>query len=89
MVGEKIYLVQVEDNIDGEIYFDTIPCSTIEIARKSMEEQKEFIRKKSQHFNGFSDNGEYEIEETEDKFYINDPSDDYYIYMWIVEKEIC
>jgi hypothetical protein len=87
---EKIYIIVQESNVDGEIYIGVTPCKTKKTAKELLKEEKERILNKSGHF-GRKNNTEedfeaFEVEETETKFYINDPCDDYYEDVYIVER---
>lgn len=87
----KIYIFVQESNVDGEILFNSTPCSTREIARRLLKEEKDYLLHSGEtHYSRFSDNLEeyFEIEETEDTYYINDLTDDYYEDLWIVEKDL-
>ena len=86
---EKVWVFTQESNVDGEIHFNVIVCKDRETAVQTMEKEKEWIRKESHHFRGYDPNSDdFEIEESDDRFYINDPSDDYYEELQIEEKEI-
>lgn len=68
-----------------------VPRSTLEKAKEVLKEEKETILTESFHFGGanpeeFEEN--FEIEEDETRWFINDQCDDYYEYIYIVEKEI-
>ena len=84
----KIWLVNQESCVDGEILFNATPCAT-EAAAKRVFEQME---KQVYRFGHFSDNDEdddYEVDaDTENEFFINDPCDDYYENIFITEREI-
>lgn len=87
----SIWLVYLESNVDGEIYFDAIPCASLKIARKTLKKEKERVLKEFHHYKGYTKEEleeEFEIEETLNRFYINDPSDDYYEDYKIEKKEI-
>ena len=86
-----VWMVYVESNVDGEIWFDSIPCASLKKAREVLKKEKNFILKKSKHYSGYTAEElkeEFEIEETKNKFYINDPNDDYYEDLKIVRKGI-
>jgi hypothetical protein len=86
---EKIYLVIQESNVDGEIYINVVPCSSLEVAQKVMTEEKNTILNESPHYKDYKDCPEdYEIEETETHIYIDSLYDDYYENIYIQEKEI-
>lgn len=86
---EKIYLVIQESNVDGELLFNAVPCSSLEIARKVMQEEKETILSDSFRYKDFEEHPEdYQFEEDEDSVFINLLFDDYYEQIHIEEKEI-
>lgn len=86
----KVWIVQQESNVDGEIIINSVPCASLEAARKVLQDEKNTILHESHHFGDMTDDdrAEMEVEEDNDKFYINDPCDDYYELINIVEKEV-
>ena len=90
-MATKIYIVVQESNIDAEIGFYPTPCASREVARKEMDVIIKGILEKSYHFGGRTAEEleeDFEIERDNDSFYINDPSDDYYENIYIVEREL-
>jgi hypothetical protein len=88
---QKVYIVQQESNVDGELIINAVPCTTREAARKVLQGMKNFILHESPHYMGRTKDEleeEFEIEEGGDRWYINDPCDDYYEDIQIVEKII-
>ena len=90
---ERIYLVYLESNVDGNYNFSAVPCRTLETAKKVLKQEKELALRESEHWSVWNSIEEMleegiEVEDGEDEFYINDPSDDYYEDYCIVEKEI-
>lgn len=86
---EKIYLVVQESNVDGEVFFNAVPCPSLEIARKVMQREKETILKESYHYKDFEECPEnYQFEEDENSVFINVLFDDYYEDIHIEEKEM-
>lgn len=86
---EKIYILVQESNVDGNVFFNVTPCKTKKTAKELLKEEKERIFNDghfSKNNNTEEDMLEYEVEETETKFYINDPCDDYYEDVYIVER---
>lgn len=83
----KIYVVKSEVNVDGEIFFDAIPCKTEEAAKRVFENEKENVFKKGYHFS-ILEKDEYEIEDEPNHYFINDLSDDYYCEFLIIEKTL-
>ena len=87
---EKIYLVQQESNDDGQVYFSSTPCVTMEIAKRVMNEK---VNKLGEHpkYQGLDiDNpsDEYEVDKDDLSININLPYDDYYEYIYIESKTI-
>ncbi len=85
---EKIWLVKQESNVDGELFFNVIPCASLDAAKKVMLEKKRTIFESFRYI-GYKDNPEdYYVEESEVSFYIQVNYDDYYEDMKIEEREI-
>ena len=86
---DKIWIVLQESNVDGELLIDATPCESLELAKEVLKEEKEYVLKES-HFSRLSDDDmkEMEIEETDTSYYIDDPCDDYYEDIKIIEKTI-
>lgn len=84
----RVWIVQQESNVDGEIIINSVPCASIEAARKVLQDEKNTILHESHHFSGLTDDdmAEMEVEEDSDNFFINDPSDDYYEDIKIFDK---
>lgn len=88
---QKTYIVLQESNVDGEIIISATPCTTLEAARKVLQDEKNTILRESKHYDHYTPEEleeEFEIEEDDDSWYINDPSDDYYEDIKIIEKVI-
>ena len=88
---QKVYIVQQESNVDGELIINAVPCTTREAARKVLQDEKNTILHESPHYMGRTKDElkeDFEIEESDDRWYINDPCDDYYEDINIVEKVI-
>ena len=87
----RVWIVQQESNVDGEIIINSVPCASLEAARKVLQDEKETILNESPHYDHYTPEEleeEFEIEEDDDRWYINDPCDDYYEDIKIVEKEV-
>lgn len=87
-----IWLLYIESNIGGSILFDVVPCSSLKKARESLELGKNWILRSCFHYAIFTPEElkkKMVIEESKDRFYIKDPTDDYYEKISIVQKPIC
>lgn len=87
----KIFIVLQESNVDGELLINAVPCASLKLARKVLKEEKETILNESFHYMGRTKKElkeDFEIEETKNSWYINDPCDDYYEDINIIEKEL-
>lgn len=87
----RVWIVQQESNVDGEIIINAVPCASLKLARKVLKEEKETILNESPHYMGRTKKEleeDFEIEETKNSWYINDPCDDYYEDIKIIEKEV-
>lgn len=87
----KIFIVLQESNVDGELLINAAPCASLKLARKVLKEEKETILNESPHYMGRTKKElkeDFEIEETKNSWYINDPCDDYYEDINIIEKEL-
>ena len=87
----RVWIVQQESNVDGEIIINSVPCASLEAARKVLQDEKETILNESPHYDHYTPEEleeEFEIEEGDDRWYINDPCDDYYEDIKIIEKEV-
>jgi hypothetical protein len=87
---DKIWIVLQESNVDGELIINATPCESLGLAKEVLKEEKEYILNESFHYSRMSDEDmkEMEIEETDTSYYINDPCDDYYEDIKIIEKNI-
>lgn len=89
---KKIWLVIQESNVDGDILINVQPCESERTAKKVLAEWKNTILAESKHFgkpyNSKSDMEDYEIEESETMFHINDPNDAYYEEIDISESTL-
>lgn len=86
-----VWIVELESNVDGEVYFMTIPCSTKKKAKAILKQEKERVLLESSHFKGFTDEEfkeNFEVEETEESYLLIDPCDDYYESYTIHKREV-
>ena len=85
-----IYQVNVEENIDGQIFYHSYPCSTKKIATELFRNEISKINDTKNHFYQFREyNNDYycfSVTEEKDYFYINDMCDDYYVEITISEE---
>lgn len=91
--GEKIYLVYLKSNNDGEAWFSAIPCSSLEKAKEIMKEEIYWVFEKSNHFGGLTrkkveDNDDYIYEEDDMHFCLKDVKNSYYEDYNIKERTI-
>jgi hypothetical protein len=84
---QKVYIVLQESNVDGELIINPVPCMSLEAAKKVLADEKRTILRESYHFGG-RDLDDFEVEDEDEHFYINDPCDDYHEDITIVEKNI-
>ena len=85
---EKIWLVTQESNVNGEIMFNVVPCTSKEVAVGIMQNEIKTLLNES-HFIAFIDRpDDFIVEQTETSYYIEDSCDDYYEDIKIEEKEI-
>lgn len=88
----SVWAVIFESSVDGDIYTDVNLFTTREKAKKCLEDfKKDIFTSDASKFKCESEEEareEFEIEETETSFYINDPCDDYYHDVHIYEQEI-
>lgn len=86
---EKIYLVIQESNVDGELFFNVVPCNTLEVAKEVMRREKETILNESPRYKNYKECPEdYRFEEDDESVYISILCDDYYENIYIQEKEV-
>ena len=86
-----IWLFTQESNVDGEINFNVIPCKDKETAIKLMNEEVSRILNESYHYSGYCDSEfeeSFDIDKTDESYFIYDRTDDYYEDLKIFEKEI-
>ena len=77
---QRAYMVIQESNVDGEILFNAVPCTSMETAKAVLAQEKATILHESHHFGNLTEDDMecMEVEEDEERFYINDTTDDYY-----------
>lgn len=84
----RVWIVLQESCVDGEIIVNAVPCASLKAAKKVLQDEKNTILHETHHFGNMTDDdmSEMEVEEDEESFYINDPFDDYYENIKIVDK---
>ena len=89
---QKVYIVLQESNVDGQMVISTTPCANLETAQKTMSQKVfDIMNDGAGHFSGYCDSDYdemFEVENTDTSFYINDPSDDYYEDIKIIEQVV-
>ena len=85
----KVWVMTQESNVDGEILFNTLVCDSEKTALTEMQREIEWIKNESFHFRNFDERGDdFEVEQSEHRFFINDDTDDYYEEIMVKETEI-
>ena len=85
---KEIWLMTQESKVDGDIFFNVIPCATEEAAKAEMEKEIRILMNES-HYIAYTDRPlDFIREETETSYYIEDTCDAYYEYIRIEKKEI-
>ena len=87
----KIWLVNLESCVDGEVFFKAVPCKDEDSAKEILKNEKENIFKECIHYKDLTDEDikEYfSVEEDENSYGIYDNTDSYYEYYSIEETEI-
>lgn len=86
---KKVWVVTQESNVNGEILFNTLVCDSVKAALAEMQREIEWIKNESFHFRNFDERGDdFEVEQSEHRFFINDDTDDYYEEIMVKETEI-
>jgi hypothetical protein len=86
---KKVWVMTQESNVDGEILFNTLVCDSEKTALTEMQREIEWIKNESFHFRNFDERGDdFEVEQSEHRFFINDDTDDYYEEIIVKETEI-
>jgi hypothetical protein len=90
---EKIYLVCLESNVDGDIIFHVTPCGTFEKAKEILKTERDFTLNESVHYSEYTleelkNNEEFEFIDEECHFLVLDYNDDYWEDYYIEERQI-
>ena len=85
----KVWVMTQESCVDGEVHFNVVICDSEETAKAQMQKEIDWIKNESFHFRDFEERGDdFEVEQGEHRFFINDETDDYYEEIMVMEKEI-
>jgi len=85
----KVWVMTQESCVDGEVHFNVVVCDSEETAKAQMQKEIDWIKNESFHFRDFEERGDdFEVEQGEHRFFINDETDDYYEEIMVMEKEI-
>lgn len=87
---EKIYLVCIESNVDGDRIFSVTPCGTFEKAKEVLKTERDFILNESVHYSNenLKDSDAFEFIDEETHFRVLDYNDDYWEDYYIEERQI-
>ena len=84
-----VWVMTQESCVDGEVHFNVVVCDSEETAKAQMQKEIDWIKNESFHFRDFEERGDdFEVEQGEHRFFINDETDDYYEEIMVMEKEI-
>jgi hypothetical protein len=83
----KTYVVVQESNVDGNVISDVIPCVSMNVAKRVLRDKKNSLLHTYGHFKD-CDVNEMEVEEGEQRYFIQDPSDDYYELLYIQASQV-
>lgn len=86
-----IYNVILESSVDGDINVTAVPCISLEVARDILNREVDTILNESRHYSGITQDDLddfFTVERSEDGFFIQDNTDDYYECYHIEEKEL-
>ena len=85
----KVWVMTQESCVDGEVHFNVVVCDSEETAKAQMQKEISWLKNESIHFRGFDKEGEdFEVEQEDCRFFLNDPCDDYYEEIMVMEKDI-
>ena len=86
---QKVWVMTQESCVDGEVHFNVVVCDSEETAKAQMQKEIDWLKNESIHFRDFDKEGEdFEVEQEDCRFFLNDPCDDYYEEIMVMEKEI-
>ena len=85
----KVWVMTQESCVYGEVHFNVVVCDSEETAKAQMQKEIDWLKNESIHFRDFDKEGEdFEVEQEDCRFFLNDPCDDYYEEIIVDEKEI-
>lgn len=88
---KSVWLLIQESNVDGEIIVNVTPFSTEKKVRKALSDTKNEIFTEYRHYKQFSEKELKEyftIDESENGYFIEDNTDDYYECLRIEKKNV-
>ena len=85
----KVWVVTQESCVNGEINFNVVVCDSEETAKAQMQKEIDWLKNESIHFRDFDKEvEEFEVDQEDCRFFLNDTWDDYYEEIIVMEKEI-
>ncbi len=87
----KVFNLIQESNVDGEIIVNVIPCASIELAQKAMDDEIATLISDSPKYKNLNVNNpsdDFIVESSERHTFIKTANDDYYEDFRIDEKEV-
>lgn len=88
----KVFILTIEDNVDGEIFYHVKVFSTKNKAKKAMIEQARTMQNDGNSafykFGSEKNSEDFDVEESETRLYVKTVNDDYYCEMNIIECEV-
>ena len=85
---KEIWLMTQESKVDGDIFFNVIPCETEAAAKVEMEKKVRTLMNKSPYIEYTNRSLDFIVEKTKKSYYIEDICNPYYEYIRIEKKEI-
>ena len=84
-----VWVMTQESCVNGEVNYNVVVCDSEETAKAQMQKEIDWLKNESIHFRDFDKEGEdFEVEQEDCRFFLNDPCDDYYEEIMVMEKEI-
>ena len=89
---KKVFILTIEDNVDGEMFYHVKAFSTKNKAKKAMIEQAKTMQNDVNSafykFGSEKNSEDFDVEESETRLYVKTVNDDYYCEMNIIECEV-